>query len=83
MTLGSLQAGFVVDGVSEVKAVASSAVSEAPDFSTKQTDVFDRIAHIEADGRMILVVNAKELLSQAEQDIVAAVALDKSVVTNS
>lgn len=82
VTLGSLQAGFVVDGVSDVKAVSSSAVSEAPDFSTEQTDVFDRIAHIEADGRMILVVNPKELLSRAEQDVVAAVALDRNVVTD-
>lgn len=82
VTLGSLQAGFVVDSVSDVKAVSSSAVSEAPDFSTEQTDVFDRIAHIEADGRMILVVNPKELLSRAEQDVVAAVALDRNVVTD-
>lgn len=82
VTLGSLQAGFVVDGVSDVKAVSSSAVSEAPDFSPDQTHVFDRIAYVEAEGRMILVVNPTELLSRAEQDIVAAVALDKTVVTD-
>lgn len=82
MTLGSLQAGFVVDGVSDVKAVSSSALSEAPDFATEQTDVFDRIATIEADGRMVLLIDPGALLSRAEQDIVAAVALDKSVVAD-
>src|SRR6185369_11800462 len=36
LTLGQLQAGFVIDGVSEVKAIASSALSEAPKFSSEQ-----------------------------------------------
>lgn len=82
LTLGSLQAGFVVDGVSDVKAVSSLALSEAPNFATEQTDVFDRIAPIEGDGRMVLLVDPGQLLSRAEQDIVASVALDKSVVAD-
>lgn len=76
LTLGQLQAGFVIDGVSEVKAIASSALSEAPKFSSEQTDVFDRVAHIEADGRMILLIDPQELLSRAERDVVASIAND-------
>lgn len=82
VTLGALQAGFVVDGVSDVKAVSSSTLSDAPDFSTEQTDVFDRVAPIDADGRMVLLIDPRALLSRAEQDIVAAVTRDKSVVAD-
>jgi len=82
VTLGTLQAGFVVDAVSEVKAIAAKALSAAPEFSSEQTAVFDRIAHIEADGRMILLVDPQELLTRAERDMVAAVAVEKMVVAD-
>ncbi len=73
LTLGRLQAGFVVDEVSEVKAISASALSEAPDFSSTQADVFDRVAQIEQDGRMILLIDPQELLTRAEQDVIAAI----------
>jgi len=79
LTLGSLQAGFVVDGVSEMKAVSSADLSAAPEFSSDQTDVFDRIAHIESDGRMILLIDPQALLTRAERDIVAAMTVDDTV----
>lgn len=72
VTLGKLQAGFLVDGVSEVKAIAAAALSEAPAFSSEETSVFDRIADIETDGRMVLLIDPQALLSKAEQDVVAA-----------
>nr|WP_250813125.1 chemotaxis protein CheW [Neorhizobium tomejilense] len=80
VTLGTLQAGFVVDAVSEVKAVPLAALSATPEFSSDQTDVFDRIAHIEADGRMILLVDPQQLLTRAERDVVAAVAQQETAV---
>ncbi|MCB5203811.1 chemotaxis protein CheW [Neorhizobium sp. T786] len=73
VTLGSLQAGFVVDSVSEVKSVSVSALSTAPEFSSDRTGVFDRIAYIETEDRMILVIDPKELLTRAERDIVSAI----------
>lgn len=76
VTLGKLQAGFVVDGVSEVKAIAATALSQAPAFSSDETLVFDRIAHIETDGRMVLLLDAQALLSKAEQDLVTALTTD-------
>lgn len=83
VTLGNLQAGFVVDAVSEVKAIPSGALSAAPEFSSDRTEVFDRVAHIEADGRMILLIDPQELLTRAERDIVAAITDKKGVVTGS
>ncbi|KRB49224.1 chemotaxis protein [Rhizobium sp. Root708] len=78
VTIGRLQAGFVVDAVSEIKALPASALSAAPEFSSDQTDVFDRIAHIEADGRMVLLVDPQELLTNAERDVVAAITEGKA-----
>jgi purine-binding chemotaxis protein CheW len=78
VTIGKLQAGFVVDAVSEVRALPAAAVSAAPEFSSEQTDVFDRIAHMEADGRMVLLVDPQELLTKAERDVVAAITEGKA-----
>jgi purine-binding chemotaxis protein CheW len=78
VTLGDLQAGFVVDGVSEIVSVPTSDLAPSPDFSSEATAVFDRIAHIEVDGRMILVIDPKELLSRAERDLVSAMTDDKT-----
>ena len=72
VTIGRLQAGFIVDGVSEVVSLPASALAPAPDFSSERAEVFDRVAHMAADGRMLLLVNPKELLTRAEQDVVAA-----------
>jgi purine-binding chemotaxis protein CheW len=74
LTIGTLQAGFVVDAVTEVKAVPSADLSAAPEFAAEQTDVFDRIARIESDDRIILLVNPHELLTRAERDVVAMIA---------
>ncbi|MDB5524744.1 MAG: Chemotaxis protein [Rhizobium sp.] len=74
VTIGHLQAGFIVDGASEVANVPLSGLLEAPNFSAERTEIFDRIAHIEADGRMILLIDPKALLTRAERDIVAALA---------
>ena len=72
-TIGKLQAGFVVDAVSEVKAIPVTALSPAPAFSSEQTDVFDRIAHIETGGQMVLLIDPRELLTRAERDMIAAI----------
>ncbi len=77
VTMGTLQAGFIVDSVSEVRPVPTANLFAAPEFSSVRTDVFDRIAHIEADGRMILLVDPQELLTRAERDVVAMIATEK------
>jgi len=37
--------------------------------------VFDRVANLEADGRMILIVEPRELLDRAERDMLGAMAI--------
>ena len=75
VTIDGLQAGFLVDSVSEVVSVAAKELSAAPDlsYSDEGGGVIDRIAAIERDGRMILVVDPRALLDRAERDVLATI----------
>ncbi|MDO7841793.1 chemotaxis protein CheW [Sphingomonas immobilis] len=72
--IGDLVAGFVVDAVSDVLRVAQSALRPAPDLGNDQTRVFDRVANLERDERIVLIVSPRELLDRAEQDLLRAIA---------
>lgn len=69
VTVGQLQAGFIVDGVSEILRVPAASVTSAPALPGEGAKVFDRVA---ASGNsMVLVVDPKELLDRAERDLLA------------
>jgi purine-binding chemotaxis protein CheW len=72
VTIDGLQAGFLVDGVSEVLKVSASEVTPAPDLATDAGQTIDRVAMIEREGRMILLVDPKALLDRAERDVLAS-----------
>jgi purine-binding chemotaxis protein CheW len=72
VTVDGLQTGIVVDKVSEILAIPASELKSAPELETETTPVFDRIAMIERDGRIILLVDPKALLDRAERDILGA-----------
>lgn len=70
--IGKSLAGFVVDSVSEVLKVTPDQLRASPELTSKQSKVIERIANLERDGRMILLVDPQELLDRAEQDLIAA-----------
>jgi purine-binding chemotaxis protein CheW len=72
VTVDGLQTGIVVDKVSEILAIPASELKSAPELEAETTPVFDRIAMIERDGRIILLVDPKALLDRAERDILGA-----------
>jgi purine-binding chemotaxis protein CheW len=74
VTIDGLRAGFAVDSVTEILAVPAAALAPAPDLATDGAKVFDRIATLERDGRMILLVDPRALLDSAERDLLAAIA---------
>ncbi|MDB5395597.1 MAG: chemotaxis protein CheW [Rhodospirillales bacterium] len=77
VTIDTLQAGFVVDAVSEILSVAVSDLNSAPNLMTSEdVPIFDRIANIEREGRMILLIDAKTLLDRAERDVLSAIAAE-------
>lgn len=72
VTIGEAQAGFVVDAVRRVASVPAAALHPVPDLGRDETGVIDRIASLEVDGRLVLLVNPQELLDRAERDLLAA-----------
>lgn len=65
-----LQAGFIVDGVSEILRVEEAAISPAPPMPGDGARVFDRVTP-GGNGVMILIVDPQELLDRAERDLLA------------
>jgi purine-binding chemotaxis protein CheW len=78
VTVDRTQAGFVVDGVTEVLKVPVSQLRPAPELANDRSRVLDRVANIEVDGRMILLLDSRELLDRAEKDLLAAMRLSES-----
>ncbi|MGA0605157.1 chemotaxis protein CheW [Phenylobacterium sp. VNQ135] len=68
--VGELVVGFAVDAVTEILEVAQDRLGKAPDL-TGVGGVFDRIARLEADGRVLLLVDPQALLEKAEADLLA------------
>lgn len=68
--LGELSVGFAVDAVTEILEVADDRLARAPDL-TGAGGVFDRVAQVDADGRVLLVVDPRALLEKAEADLLA------------
>lgn len=78
-----MQAGFVVDTVSEVLRIPRDQLRPTPELAAEGGHVIDRIANIEVEGRMILLLNPRELLDRAEKDLLAAIGDDPAEPTAS
>jgi purine-binding chemotaxis protein CheW len=72
--IGDVQAGFVVDSASEVLRIAADAVRPAPDMGGAETRVFERVANLPDQDRIVLIVSPRELLDRAEQDLLRGLA---------
>jgi len=72
--IGDLSAGFVVDAVSDVLRVEAEALRPAPDLGNAETRVFDRVANLAGEQRIVLIVSPRELLDRAEQDLLRSMA---------
>lgn len=72
--IGDLHAGFVVDAASEVLRIANDAVRPAPDLGGAETHVFERVANLPDQDRIVLIVSPRELLDRAEQDLLRGMA---------
>jgi len=70
--IGELLAGFIVDAVTEVLQIPTSAIRAAPELETEGAHIFDRVANLEEQQRILLIVSPRELLDRAERDMLAA-----------
>jgi len=71
LAIGAGKTGFMVDGVSEVLKVPVDAISAAPEVSSTQTQLIDRVANLDQQGRMILLIDPARLLDRVEADVLA------------
>jgi purine-binding chemotaxis protein CheW len=77
LALGGGKTGFMVDGVSEVMRLPASAIRPAPEVSAEQMRLISRVANLDAQNRMILLLDPAQLLDQIEVDVLAT--FDRSV----
>jgi purine-binding chemotaxis protein CheW len=71
LAVGGGKAGFLVDGVSEIMRIPAAAIRSAPELSTEQMRLIGRVANVEAQGRMILLIDPTQLLDQVEDEVLA------------
>lgn len=66
------RAGLIVDSVSEVLAADAADMEPAPDLAGETKRLVEGVLNLESTGRMILVLDASELLSRAERGLLDA-----------
>lgn len=67
--IGAQTAGFVVDNVSEVLTAGADQLCSPPEIASQRSKVINRIANLELEGRIVLLLNPEELLDRVEQDM--------------
>jgi len=64
--INDVSVGFIVDSVSEVLKIPKSVIQKSPELSAEQLKIFTRVANLEKQGRIIQIIEPKELLSKEE-----------------
>lgn len=72
--IGDLQAGFIVDAVSEVADLTQDQLRQTPELPGDGARLFDRVAHLQVGGRMVLLVDPEAMLDRVEADLLKAMA---------
>ena len=64
LAAGDARTGFIVDSVLEVARIPRQHLEPAPDLSSEQSAVISTMANLPAEDRMLLIVQAGELLAR-------------------
>ena len=70
------KAGFIVDTAAEILAVGPDDISATPDLAAEAGRLFSRVASLDGGKRLVLLIEPKELLDRAEQDMLARIVPD-------
>jgi purine-binding chemotaxis protein CheW len=73
-TIEGVRTGFIVDSVSEVLKIPRSAIGPTPALSEEQGRLISRVANLEKQKRMILLIDVDHLLEKHEIGAVTAAA---------
>ncbi len=66
LTIGGARTGFIVDSVSEVLKIPRSAIERAPALSEGQARLIRRVANLEVQKRLVLLLDPANLLEAGE-----------------
>lgn len=69
-----VRTGFIVDSVAEVLKVPKSAIEPAPHLSSTQAKLIARVANLEKQKRLILLIDPSQLLESSDLEGLAAFA---------
>jgi purine-binding chemotaxis protein CheW len=78
LALGGGKTGFMVDSVSEVLRLPADFIRPAPEVSPEQMRLIGRVANLDAQNRMILLIDPAQLLDQIETDVLVKFDRDSS-----
>jgi purine-binding chemotaxis protein CheW len=70
--------GFIVDSVHEVLKIPKNLLQESKAIFGKDGEVFDKIANLDKQKRMIQIINPEKLLDQKDMEDIEELAYDKS-----
>lgn len=65
-TLGGLRTGFIVDSVAEVLRIGRQAIAPAPTLSDEQGLLITRVARLDGDKRLVMLIDPEHLLGRTE-----------------
>jgi purine-binding chemotaxis protein CheW len=72
--IGEMQAGFIVDSVSQILRIPADALRAAPDLGGDETRLFERVANLPQQNKILLIVSPRELLDRTERELLASLA---------
>jgi purine-binding chemotaxis protein CheW len=64
--LGGLRTGFIVDSVAEVLRIPQAQISPAPAMSVEQSRLIGRVANLQGDKRLVMLIDPQHLLQGPE-----------------
>lgn len=65
-TLGGLRTGFIVDSVAEVLRIPRQHIDPAPQLSDEQMRLIGRVARLDGEQRLVLLIDPDQLLAARE-----------------
>jgi len=67
--LGGLRTGFIVDSVAEVLRIPKHNITQAPDMSREQSLLISRVAKLDSDKRLVMLIEPRHLLEGREMSV--------------
>jgi purine-binding chemotaxis protein CheW len=68
--------GFIVDSVAEVLRIPLAQIERAPHLSEEQSSLISRVAKLDGDRRLVLLIEPDQLLGSIERDAIGAALAD-------